>query len=74
MRKWRPDNNTHMPTMSLKKILPLLLSAPEVVFLPVLAGIGGLAAGWLLVGAGALLALLPLLGWASCRFLLRRRG
>lgn len=67
--------NTEKATIPFRENLPLLLSIPEAVFLLALLGIGGAAAGWILVGIGALLALIPLAGLLCYRFFPgRRRG
>lgn len=42
----------------------LFLGSPEMLFSFVLCGFGGVAAGWLFIGVGALFALLPMIGCA----------
>jgi hypothetical protein len=42
----------------------LFLGSPELLFSLVLCGLGGVAAGWLFIGVGALFALLPMIGGA----------
>ncbi|MEO5932330.1 MAG: hypothetical protein ABIQ08_02095 [Duganella sp.] len=48
------------------------LRSPEILFLFVLCGFGGVAARWLFIGVGALFALVPIIGcavfyWAQLR-------
>lgn len=52
-----------------------LMGSPEVLFSFVLCGFGGVAAGWLFIGVGALFALVPIIGCAVFyRARLRRRA
>lgn len=50
----------------------LVLGSPEILFVVVLCGFGGAAAGWFLIGMGSLFALVPLIGFAVYRLLARR--
>lgn len=41
-----------------------VLCSPDILFWILLCGLGGAAVGWLLIGVGALFALVPMIGFA----------
>lgn len=47
-----------------EKLGLLVLGSPDILFLLVLCGFGGAAAGWVFIGVGVLLALIPMIGFA----------
>lgn len=51
-------------TSKLEKLGLLVLQSPDILFLLVLCGLGGVAAGWLFIGVGVLFALVPMIGFA----------
>lgn len=51
-------------TSKLEKLGLLVLQSPDILFLLVLCGLGGVAAGWLFIGVGVLFTLVSMIGFA----------
>lgn len=47
-----------------EKLGLFVLCSPDILFLILFCGLGGAAVGWLLIGVGALFALVPMIGFA----------
>ena len=47
-----------------EKLGLLAFQSPDIIFLLLLCGVGGAAAGWLFIGIGTLFALVPMIGFA----------
>ncbi|USX13585.1 hypothetical protein NHH88_28700 [Oxalobacteraceae bacterium OTU3CAMAD1] len=47
-----------------EKLGLFVLCSPDILFLILFCGLGGVAVGWIFIGVGALFALVPMIGFA----------